>query len=172
MTTATLLATLIVGIATVAYGQSPVPTTATSKVTISEKQWTEEFKAEPPSKCKGTINKFSFQPSIILGTDATGKTFTFRLFKVAKQLSNEKQKFEAEVSKVSDMPISDATVALKPITHEFMDWKCSCCRKLKDGEYLGWYAELLDGDKAIYKTQSSMTSQGTAALEKYQKANK
>ena len=157
---------------TVAYGQSPLPIPATSKVTVAEKQWTEEFKAEPPGKCKGTIHKFYFQPAIVLGTDATGKTFTFRFYKIAKQWSNEKQKAEANVSKESELPISDLSVGLKPITHEFMDWKCSCCRGLKDGDYLGWYAELVDGDKIIYKTQSSMTSQGTSALQKYLKANK
>jgi len=172
MKSPTLLATIIVGMATVAYGQSPLRTPAISMVTVAEKQWTEEFKAEPPGKCKGTINKFFFQPSIVLGTDAAGKTFTFRFYKIAKQWNNEKQKSEAEVSRVSDIPIYDATATLKPITHEFMDWKCSCCRKIDKGEYLGWYAELLDGEEVIYKTQSSMTSQGTTALQKYLKANK
>jgi hypothetical protein len=55
--------------------------------------------------------------------------------------------------------------AVPPFRHDYIEGQCNCCRDLRHGELLGWYAELLDGGKLVDKTQSSMNSNALSALQ-------
>jgi len=141
------------------------------KISIDEKHWTEDFKSKPPGKCKGIINKFKFTPSVILGTDLAGTTPSLRFYLIVRKWSNEKQKSEPGVTAQKEVSISEPSVPTKAFEYEFMDWKCSCCRGMKDGEYLGWYADLFLDNNVVAVLQSTMSSSGSSVLRKFLKEN-
>jgi hypothetical protein len=141
-----------------------------SKIAVDIKQEAKETKHDNEYKCHSKVEYFYFQPSVVLGFDTHGKSPIFRFYIISNKWVEEKKRAEFDISIVADVPMSDESVLLKPIKHRYFQWLCRCCRS-KDGELLGWYAELVDGDKVITKTQSSMNSNLQAKLQTYIKDN-
>lgn len=161
----------------------------TSRIVVEETKTTEKIVAQPPSKCRGTEHHFSFLPKITRGEDLTGKDAVLRFYLVELRESREKTKssgatrrvrmggesfdmpksvYEPAVRRLKDFPLpAEDEEDLKPIKKTHMEGECSCCRDLRNGELLGWYAELLDGDKVVGKAQSSMDQKALAALEEH-----
>ena len=121
---------------------------------------------------QGNNYKILFSASTVLGPDTVGKTPIFRFCIVSKKWSRENQKSEPNVKIAAKVPLTDSSVPLKPISCEFRSWTCGCCKSRKNDEYSGWYADLVDNDKVIFKTQSSMYGQETSAIREYLKNNK
>lgn len=159
-----------------------------SRVVIAEEKTTKTIVAEPPSKCRGIEHGFSFQPTVTRGEDLADKSAVLRFYLVVLRENEEKTKanpanrriridgesfnvqkkaYEPSVCQLKDVSIPVADEKLKPFRHGYMEGKCSCCRDLKDGELLGWYAELFDGEKVLHKAQSSMNSAALSALHEH-----
>ena len=146
-----ILATLLTLLATFAFAGAQQP--AVTTISVAEEKNPQPFKIDPPSKCHGIEHKSLFKPTIVFGSDTAGKTLTYRFYKIDRVGSPGK--YTPSVSMSENRPISDSTT-LHPVDHDYKEWKCSCCSKLKGGELLGWYAELRDGDKIVAKTKSQI----------------
>lgn len=159
-----------------------------SKLMVREGHNTKEQLAQPPDKCRGTLDTFSFQPKIVRGEDLKGSEASLRFYLISlrenkaktaassalrrvvidgQSFSDKKKVYEPAVRRLKDIPVPEGDAPIEPIMHDNMKWKCSCCRDDKNGEYLGWYAELVSGDKVISKAQSSMDPRAAAALKSY-----
>jgi len=159
-----------------------------SRITIEETKSLKTIVAEPPSKCRGIEHSFSFRPTITRGEDLADKTAVLRFYVVMLRENEEKTKanrassririggesfnvrkkvYEASVRQMTNLEVPSDTDNLDPMKHGYMEGQCSCCRDIRDGELLGWYAELFDGEKVVHKTQSSMNPQATNALQSY-----
>lgn len=167
----------------------PEPALAkTSRIVVEETKTTEKIVAQPPSECRGTEHHFSFLPKITRGEDLAGKDAVLRFYLVELRENKEKTKssgatrrvrmggesfdmpksvYEPAVRRLKDFPIPADDQDLKPIKKTHMEGECSCCRDLRNGEMLGWYAELSDGEKVVGKAQSSMDQKALAALQEH-----
>jgi len=160
----------------------------TSRIVVEETKTTEKIVAQPPSECRGTEHHFSFLPKITRGEDLAGKDAVLRFYLVELRENKEKTKssgatrrvrmggesfdmpksvYEPAVRRLKDFPIPAGDQDLKPIKKTHMEGECSCCRDLRNGEMLGWYAELSDGEKVVGKAQSSMNQKALAALQEH-----
>lgn len=168
---------------------SPQPPLAkTSRIVVNEKQTTEKIVAEAPSKCRGTEHYFSYQPEFARGQDFAGGSAVLRFYLVELRENKEKTKssgatrritvqghsfetskpvYEPVVRQLKDSQLAGDDTVLPAIKRKYMEWACSCCRDLKEGEILGWYAEVSDGEKVVCKAQSSMDQKALAALQEY-----
>ena len=176
-------------------GSDPSPTqprqpalAKTSRIVVEENQTTEKIVAEAPSKCRGTEHYFSYQPEFARGQDFAGGSAVLRFYLVELRENKEKTKssgatrritvqghsfetskpvYEPVVRQLKDSPLAGDDTDLPPIKRKYMEWACSCCRDLKGGEILGWYAEVSDGQKVVCKAQSSMNQKALAALQEH-----
>lgn len=160
----------------------------TSRITVEETKTTEKIVARPPGKCRGTEHRFSYQPKITRGEDLVGKDAVLRFYLVELRENKEKTQssratrrvvmdghsfemrknvYEPAVRRLKEFPLPAAGEDLKPFKQGYMQGECSCCRDLRDGELLGWYAEVSDGQKVVCKAQSSMNQKALAALQEY-----
>jgi len=160
----------------------------TSRIVVDEKQTTEKIVAEAPSKCRGAEHHFSYQPKVARGQDLAGDSAVLRFYLVELRENKEKTKssgatrritvqghsfetskpvYEPVVRQLKDSPLPGDDTDLPPIKRKYMEWACSCCRDLKGGEILGWYAEVSDGEKVVCKAQSSMNQKALAALQEH-----
>lgn len=160
----------------------------TSRIVVEETKTTEKIVAQPPSKCRGTEHHFSFLPKITRGEDLAGKDAVLRFYLVELRENEEKTKssgatrrvrmggesfdmpksvYEPAVRRLKDFPLPADDEDLKPIEKTHMEGECSCCRDLRNGEILGWYAEISDGEKVVCKAQSSMDKKALAALQEH-----
>jgi len=161
----------------------------TSRIVVEETKTTEKIVAQPPSECRGTEHHFSFLPKITRGEDLAGKDAVLRFYLVELRENKEKTKssgatrrvrgmggerfdmpkgvYEPAVRRLKDSPLAGDDTALPPIKRNFEEWTCSCCRDLKGGEILGWYAEVSDGGKVVCKAQSSMNQKALGALQEH-----
>ena len=183
------------GEATTAAAADPSPTqprqpalAKTSRIVVEENQTTEKIVAEAPSKCRGTEHYFSYQPEFARGQDFAGGSAVLRFYLVELRENKEKTKssgatrhitvqghsfetskpvYEPVVRQLKDSPLAGDDTDLPPIKRKYMEWACSCCRDLKGGEILGWYAEVSDGQKVVCKAQSSMNQKALAALQEH-----
>lgn len=158
----------------------------TSRVVVEETTKTEKIVAEAPSKCRGTEHHFLYQPKVTRGEDLRGDKTVLRFYIVELRENKEKTKssgatrritvqghsfetskpvYEPVVRQLKDSPFPGDGTDLPSVKKEYMEWSCRCCRDLRNGEILGWYAELLDGGKLVDKTQSSMNSNALSALQ-------
>ncbi len=158
------------------HGMTPAPPTLknavkprTSSINVKVKEELENFSATSNSKCRGVVHKYFFQPEIAIGQDLAGKEAMMRFYLITMKRNSQKQKYEPITCKVKEMSVYEGDAAPDPATHKYMAWKCSCCRSMKDDELVGWYAELVAGNKIFSKTQSSTDSRVTAALRSLQK---
>ena len=145
------------------------PRASSIKFKINEKL--ENFSATSNSKCHGVVHKYSFLPEIAIGQDLAGKEAIMRFYLITMKRNSQKQKYEPIACKVKEISVHEADAAPDPATHKYMAWKCSCCRSLKDDEFVGWYAELVADNKILYKTQSSTDSRVATALRNLEKIN-
>jgi hypothetical protein len=188
-TSATLLA-VAAGIISTAFPQaSDAPEKSSLK--IKETAWTEEFKTDPKdakesqrllqlqnpgvnisvsTKCRGVEHKFLFTPTITLGKDAGAEEpqLNFWVIKEVKSSNSKKKEVRLTAPKHrSYAPPGAVGDITKPVEHEYTEWKCSCCRSMKDG-FLGWYAELKAGDKLLATAKSSaLTPKAKAAIDNF-----
>jgi hypothetical protein len=149
----------------------------TSQIDIKETRTTEAIVAQPPSKCRGLDHFVSFQPTITRGSDLDGKEAVLRFYLIVMQEDKEKAEssgrrtgmrktsYEPGVRRLKDVALPPDRAAIPPFRHNYIEGQCSCCRDLRHGELLGWYAELFDGGKMVDKTQSSMSSKALSALQ-------
>jgi hypothetical protein len=148
-----------------------------SQIDIKETKTTEAIVAQPPSKCRGMEHFFSFQPTITRGSDLEGKEAVLRFHLIVMQEDKEKaestrrrngmgkKSYEPAVRRLKDVVLPPDRAAIPPFRHDYIEGQCSCCRGLRHGELLGWYAELFDGGTLVDKTQSSMNSNALSALQ-------
>jgi len=157
-----------------------------SRIDIKETKKSKEIAADGESKCRGIEHFFSFVPTLTRGSDLEGKEAILRFYLIVMQQDKEKTEsskaerrvviggksfktkktfYKPAVRRLKDIALSPQSESLKPIEHGYMEWQCSCCRDLQNGELAGWYAELLDGDKVVSKTQSSLDAKASEALE-------
>ncbi len=149
----------------------------TSRIDIKETRTTKDIVARPPSKCRGMEHYASFQPTITRGSDLEGKETVLRFYLIVLQEDKEKAEsggrksgmrrvsYEPAVRRLKDVVLPPDQTAIPPFWHNHMEGQCSCCRSLKHGELVGWYAELLDGDDVVAKTQSSLDTKASKALQ-------
>ena len=148
-----------------------------SRIDIEETSTTEAIVAQPPSKCRGMEHFVSFQPTIARGSDLEGKEAVLRFHLIVMQEDKDKAEstrrrngmrktsYEPGVRRLKDLVLPPDRTAIPPFRHDYIEGQCNCCRDLRHGELLGWYAELLDGGKLVDKTQSSMNSNALSALQ-------
>ena len=160
----------------------------TSRIVVEETKSTEKIVAEAPGKCRGNEHHFSYQPKVARGKDLDGDSAMLRFYLVELRENKEKTKssgatrrvrvdgesfdmpksfYEPAVRQVKESPLPGDDMGLAPIKQKYMEWECSCCRDLRRGEILGWYAEVSDGEKVICKAQSSMNQKALAALQEH-----
>ena len=160
----------------------------TSRIVVEETKSTEKIVSKPPSKCRGTEHRFTFQPKLTRGEDLAGKDAVLRFYLVELRENKEKTKssaatrrvrvdgenfdmpisvYEPAVRRLKDFPLPATDEVPKPVEQGYMEGECSCCRDLRDGEVLGWYAEVSDGERVICKSQSSMNQKALAALQEH-----
>jgi hypothetical protein len=149
----------------------------TSRIDIKETKTTEVIVAQPPSKCRGMEHFVSFQPTITRGSGLEGKEAVLRFHLIVMQEDKDKAEssgrgngrrktsYEPAVRRLKDVALPPDRAAIPPFRHDYIEGQCSCCRDLRHGELLGWYAELFDGGKMVDKTQSSMSSKALSALQ-------
>lgn len=164
------------------------PLAKTSRVVVEEKTTTEKIVAEAPSKCRGTEHHFSYQPKVTRGEDLRGDKTVLRFYIVELRENKEKTKssgatrritvqghsfetskpvYEPVVRQLKDSPFRGDDTDLPPVKREYMEWSCRCCRDLRNGEPLGWYAEVLDGEPVVCTAQSSMDQKALVALQEH-----
>jgi hypothetical protein len=149
----------------------------TSRIDIKETKTSKEIVAEGKSKCRGIEHYASFLPTITRGSDLEGKEALLRFYLITMQEDKEKTEsggrrngirkasYEPAVRRLKDLALPPDGAAIPPFRHDYIEGQCSCCRDLRHGELVGWYAELLDGDKVVSKTQSSLDAKASEALE-------
>lgn len=164
------------------------PVAKTSRVVVEEKTTTEKIVAEAPSKCRGTEHHFSYQPKVTRGGDLRGDKTVLRFYIVELRENKEKTKssgatrritvedhsfetskpvYEPVVRQLKDSPFRGDGTDLPPVKREYMEWSCRCCRDFRNGEPLGWYAEVLDGETVVCKAQASMDQKALVALQEH-----
>jgi hypothetical protein len=157
-----------------------------SRIDIKETRTSNEIVGEGESKCRGIEHSVSFVPTLTRGSDLEGKEAVLRFYLIVMQEDEEKTKsskaerrivvngdsfktrktfYKPAVRRLKDVALPLENVAVKTIDHDYTEWQCNCCRDLRHGEFVGWYAELLDGDKVVSKTQSSLDAKASEALE-------
>jgi hypothetical protein len=149
----------------------------TSRIDIKETKTSKEIVAEGKSKCRGMEHYVSFQPTVTRGSDLEGKEAILRFYLITMQEDKGKAEssgrrngmrrtsYEPAVRRLKDVVLPPDRAAIPPFWHNHIEGQCSCCRDLRHGELVGWYAELLDGDKVLSKTQSSLDAKASEALE-------
>jgi hypothetical protein len=170
----------------------PVPSNLPEKssLKIKETVWTEDFKTDPEeakesqrllqlqnpgmeisvsTKCRGVHHKFLFTPTVSLGKD-TGAGEPKLNFWVIKEFKvGDTRKKEGRLTKPrthSGAPAAATGDITKPVEHIYTEWKCSCCRSMKDG-LLGWYAELRAGDQVLATAKSALDSKAQKAIDEF-----
>ena len=158
----------------------------TSRIDIKETRKSNEIVGEGKSKCRCIEHSVSFVPALTRGSDLEGKEAILRFYLIVMQEDKEKTEsskaerrvviggdsfktkktfYKPAVRRLKDVALPLENVAVKSIEHDYTEWQCNCCRDLRHGELVGWYAELLDGDKVVSKTQSSLDAKASEALK-------
>lgn len=103
----------------------------------------------------------TYTPTIILGADAQGGPVTWKFYAGIRNTAGKGLRLVSEKSLIPGEPIEVA-----PIVQDASEWKCSCCRRLNKEfpKMLGWYAEVVQGDKVIAKARPSVGGFEMAAL--------
>jgi hypothetical protein len=157
-----------------------------SRIDIKETRTSNEIVGEGESRCRGIEHSVSFVPTLTRGSDLEGKEAVLRFYLIVMQEDKEKTEsskaerrvvidgdsfkmkktfYKPAVRRLKDIALPPESESLEPIEHSYMEGQCSCCRDLRHGELVGWYAELLDGAKVVSKTQSSLDKKASEALE-------
>lgn len=162
----------------------------TSRLIIEINEESENYPVKPAGgqECHGTVHRYTFRATVCRGEDLKGKEASLRFYLVVLQenkdktasssavrrvvinghsYAEKKKVYEPTVQAMKELSVSEGDEMLEPITHEQMEWQCNFCKFLRDAEYVGWYAELVAGDKVVCKTQSAMDARATNALQSY-----
>lgn len=144
----------------------PVPQTAElpPKSSIAIKETPSEIPAptpKPGSKCKMAHHLVTYTPTIILGADAQGEPVTWKFYAGIRNTAGKGLQLVSEKTLIPGDPIEIA-----PIVQDASEWECSCCRRLNKEfpKMLGWYAEVVQGDKVIAQARPSGVGFEMAAL--------